>query len=320
MNWGHQRPAAAPPEQTVGEELSPPSTVPIQSAREMIVPCSMSWLLVVQPDSIQADALREALHAHVSEGVVVSSSIADALALIDQGIPDVILLPTLVPPDVEDYLITYLGIVSGTGHVQILGLPRLERSDREVRRPARTLFPWGRRQAARAVGTAACDPQLFVQDVIAYLGSARALKEETELRSARAVLGGSPERRAEARFADDEVPWISAVRLGSERTALMNLSARGALLRTRTRPEHRFLRRSESNVRERPRLTLELESNREIHVVGRVVRCVPVRTSAPMQYEVAFVFDDAVGLHLPTPGVLVPARQLPTTGSPAAGR
>jgi hypothetical protein len=33
---------------------------------------------------------------------------------------------------------------------------------------------------------------------------------------------------------------------------------------------------------------------------------VPLRTGAGMQYEIAFSFDDAVGLHLPAAGVLVP--------------
>jgi hypothetical protein len=267
----------------------------------------MSWLLVVQPDSVQADTLREALRAHISEDVVVVESLDDALSSIDHGIPDVILLPALIPAAVEDYLITYLDTIPGAGHVHVLGLPRLERSDNSVQRRARSLFSWRRRQGLRAVGTPGCDPEIFTQDVITYLAGARALKEEIELLSAHEALSGRPERRSEPRFANYEVPWISFVRFGSERAALINVSSRGALLRTHTRPEHHFLRRSDPNVRERPRLTLELVSDREVHAIGRVIRCVPLRTSARMQYEVAFSFDDSVGLYLPGAGALVPA-------------
>ena len=267
----------------------------------------MSWLLVVQPDSVQADALREALCAHISQDVVVADSLDDALFSIDHGIPDVILLPALIPGAVEDYLIAYLGTIPGAGHVQILGLPRLERSDNSVQRRAGSLFSWRRLQGPRAFGTTGCDPGIFTQDVVTYLAGARALKEEIEAYSAHAPLSGRPERRSEPRFADYEVPWISFVRFGSERATLINVSSRGALLRTHTRPEHHFLRRSDPTLQERPRVTLELRSDCKVHTVGRVIRCVPLRTSARMQYEVAFSFDDSVGLHLPTAGALVPA-------------
>ena len=264
----------------------------------------MAGLLVVQPDSVQADALREALGAHISEDVVVAESLDDALSSIDQGVPDVVLLPILISPAVEDYLITYLSTLPGAGHVQILGLPRLERSDDSVQRRARTLFPW-RRQGPRAVGTASCDPRVFTRDVIAYLASARALKEEIARYRAYA-LSGRPERRSEPRFANDEVPWISFVNFGGERAALINVSSRGALLRTHSRPEHTYFRRSNPNVRQRLRLTVELKSDSEVHAMGRVIRCVPLRTSAQTHYEIAFYFDDSAGLHLPTTDALVP--------------
>ena len=279
----------------------------------------MSWLLVVQPDSVQADALRETLRAHISEDVVVAESLDEALSLIDQRVPDVILLPPLIPVAVEDYLIAYLATIPGAGHIQILGLPRLERFNDAIQRindaiqrfndsvqhRARSLFPWRWRQEPRVVGTMGCDPTVFTQDVLTYLAGAKALKKEIELCSAYAAFSGRPERRSEPRFTNDEVPWISFVNFGGERAALINVSSRGALLRTHSRPDHHSLRRSYSNVQKPSRLTLELASNSEVHARGRVIRCVPLRTSARTQYEIAFSFDDSVGLHLPA--TLVPA-------------
>ena len=266
----------------------------------------MSRLLVVQPDSVQVDALREALHGRVSEDVTVAGSLDDALSSLDQSVPDVVLLPTLLPGAVEDYLIAYLGTIPNAGYVQILGLPRLERSDELGQRGSRSLFPWRQREESRTVGTQVCDPGVFTEDLVIYLVSARVLKKEIELRAAEAVLSEKPERRREPRFASNQVPWISHVSFGGERAALINVSSRGALLRTRSRPEHHVLRRSDPNVREGPGLTLELGRDGEVHAMGRVIRCVPLRTSGPTQYEIALVFDYSVGLHLPATDALVP--------------
>jgi len=266
----------------------------------------MSWLLVVQPDTVQADVLRKALCAEISERVVVAEDLDHALSLIDQRIPDVILLPTLISASVEDHLIAYVGAIPGARHVQILGLPHLEHSEESLEQRTHSRFPW-RRPRPRAVLTSDCEPAVFSRDVVTYLAGARALKAEFELHSAQAALSGRPERRREPRFANNEVPWISIVRFGSERAVLINVSSRGALLRTHTRPDYDLLRRSDATLRVQPHVTLELESDREIHVVGRVIRCVPVRAHAQTQYEVAFSFDESTGLHLPAAGGLVHA-------------
>src|SRR4030095_15665354 len=89
----------------------------------------MSWLLVVQPDSVQADLLCAALRAHLAEDVVFRDPLDSALSSIDQGVPDIVLLSAVIPAAVEDYLVTYLGIIPGARHVQILGITVLERSD-----------------------------------------------------------------------------------------------------------------------------------------------------------------------------------------------
>jgi len=269
-----------------------------------MVPSFMSWLLIVQPDSAQADLLREALHTHVSEDVVVVDSIDNALSSIDECVPDIVLLPALIPADVEDYVISYLGAIPSARHVQILGIPVLERRDHFVQQRARSLMPWRQRQRQEPL-TPGCDPGTFTRDVIRYLSGVRTLKHEME-DGARAALSETPERRTEPRFSRHNVPWISVTRFGRGRAALVNVSSRGVLLRTQMRPEHHSLKRSDRNVRERSRLTFEL-SGHEVDTMGRVVRCVPLKTGAGIQYEIAFCFDDAVGLHLPPADALVRA-------------
>ena len=253
----------------------------------------MAALLVIQPDPAQADALRQALHS-LEDNLVIAESLDEALESIDRDLPDVILLPTLIPAAVEDYLLAYLAAIPGAGSVQILGLPRLERIATAVQ-PRRWLYPWRRRPAPRAVAVESCEPDVFTRDVGTYLAGARSIRR-IESSGAGAA---SRDRRGEHRFPIDEVPWISVVRLGGDVADLVNVSARGALVRIQSRPEHRFLRRAEQSVHRRPRLVLELESEGEVHAIGRVIRCLPMRTDEEMQYEVAFAFDEAVGLHLP---------------------
>lgn len=265
----------------------------------------MSWLLVVQPDAVQADMLRAALYADVSEDVMVAESLDEALSSIDQCIPDIVLLSALIPVDVEDYVISYLGAIPGAKHVQILGVPVLERPEPYVQRRARSLMPWRQRPRQEPL-TPGCDPGTFTQDVIRYLSGVRTLKHESELHGTQAASSGRPERRTEPRFSRQTVPWISITHFGRGRAALINVSSRGVLLRTQTRPEHHSLKRSDRDARERSHLTLEL-SGHEVDARGRVIRCVPLRTGAGIQYEIAFSFDDSVGLHLPAADALVPS-------------
>jgi hypothetical protein len=254
-------------------------------------------LLVVQPDSGQADLLRESLSGHVSAEIAVAQSLDEALAWIDHCLPDVILLPLLTSSVVEDYLVAYLSTIPGAAHVQILGVPRLERApvaDQDERRfrwlrPGWSLLPSRRRQRQplRHVGEPICDPGVFSKDVISYLSAADKLREDL----LNADLGGR-DRRLEQRFPYEELPWISYVGMGGEQASLINLSAGGALLRMSTRPQHRFLKRADPHLAQQARLTLEVGSLRQVHALGRVIRCVPVSATAQTQYEVAFLFDD----------------------------
>ena len=271
----------------------------------------MSWLLVVQPDPVQADALCDALRGNVTADIVVADSLEVALSLIDDRVPDVILIPSLMPAAVEDYVVAYLGAIPGADHVQILGLPTLRVPVEPIAKRSRSIFPWRRRRAPapQAVDTLAHDPGAFTQDVIDYLAGARMIKRDL-------ATYGPPasyklERRREPRFPSHEVPWISLVSFAGEQATLLDVSARGVLLRMSSRPGHSVFKRSDPNARQRPRLILKLESHTEVQASGQVIRCVPVRTRALPQYEVAFSFDEQVGLHLPWSGALVPTLSAP---------
>src|SRR6185503_15879411 len=184
----------------------------------------MSWLLVVQPDPAQADALCDALRGHVTEDIVVAESLDAALSLIDEGLPDVILLPSLMPSAVEDYLVAYLGAIPGADHVQILGLPVLRRPAEPVQRRSRSIFPWrrGRQQKLLASETHGYDSGAFTKDVIDYLAGARMIKRDLALYGP--LVGKELERRREPRFPSYEVPWVSLVSFAGEHATLIDVS------------------------------------------------------------------------------------------------
>lgn len=273
----------------------------------------MSWLLVVQPDPVQADALCNALRGNVREDIVVAESLEAALSLIDEKLPDVILLPSLMPAAVEDYVVAYLGATPGADHVQILGLPVLRKPAEPIQPKRRSMLPWRWRkqqpQEPPAVDAGGYDSRAFTKDVIDYLAGARLVKKELALYGA----SGSEtlERRNEPRFPSFEVPWISLVSFAGEQATLLDVSARGARLRMSSRPGYDLLKRLDPEARTRPKLVLRLESHSEVQAAGQVIRCVPVRSSRVPQFDVAFSFDEAVGLHLPWSGANVPALSAP---------
>jgi hypothetical protein len=271
----------------------------------------MSFLLVVQPDQEQAGALHEALRTRVTGEAVFVETLDDAFAWIEEAVPDVILLPTLTPAFVEDYLIAFLATLPGAGHVQIMGIPHLAITEPAPPPPRRTLFRWRRRPALAPVVRPGQDPQAFAQDVIDYIACARIMKRDLKTYGMSLSVAEKLERRREPRFPGHEVPWISLISFAGERAALVDVSARGALLRTFARPSHRALRRSETDPRARPHLILKLESHSEVHAPGHIIRCAPMLADGSTQYEIAFSFDDAVGLHLPWSGELVPSLSAP---------
>src|SRR4029450_4141228 len=128
-------------------------------------------------------------------------------------------------------------------HVQILGLPVLQRPAEPVPQRSRSIFPWRRRrrQETPAPGTHGYDQGPFTKDVIDYLAGAKMIKRDL-------ARYGPPaskelERRREPRFPSQEVPWVSLVSFAGEQATLLDVSARGALLRMSSRPRYDVLRR-----------------------------------------------------------------------------
>jgi hypothetical protein len=262
-------------------------------------------ILAVQPDSVQAVTLRYALRERVNGEVIVVHSTEAALSVIDKQVPDVILLHALMLPAEEDYLIAYLRTLPNTDHVQAITIPQLTSSS-DCDRPKHSLL--GRlKQGPTRMDAVGCDSRLFAADVVGYLTRAREIEQQIHERKAEDEPLGSSDRRGWHRWSPLAIPWVSSVQLiAGEQAELIDVSLSGALVRTHIRPALPSVQHLDLDSRARPGLTFHLVSGAEVRAIGRVVRChVGSLGGGPIRYDVAFRFDESVGLDLPT--VMPPA-------------
>ena len=133
----------------------------------------MALVLAIEPDSAQASTLQRVLPERADAEVVVVDSKGAALATIDERVPDLLLISTLLSPRDEEQLIAHLRTLPNASHLQTLTIPQLEPTSRYKRR-----FFAGRKQKRKVKGPAACDPLLFADEVVAYLTRACEIKRD----------------------------------------------------------------------------------------------------------------------------------------------
>ena len=259
--------------------------------------CQLPFILAVNPDPLEARALRNALSEHVKADVLLVASKEEAFTAIDKRIPELILLHAFMPPDDEEHFIAYLSKVPGAEYVQVISIPQLLRSTDCDQRQGLLLGGFRRRRSK--VIQIACDPHLFAADVTEYLALARVIATEIERREA--DDRHASERRGGCRWSPSDVPWVSSVRLvAGELADLVNVSSTGTLIRTHIRPVLASLKRVDLDHRPPSGLTFHLATGEQVRATGQVVRCRPrPMGTRHILYEVAFRFDQSSGLDLP---------------------
>jgi CheY-like chemotaxis protein len=260
-----------------------------------------AFILAVQGDSDQAAALERALAERVRAQLQIVDSKDTALSIVDLQIPDVILLDPLMPPPDEDYLLTYVRALADAAHVQVIGLPYLHLEASTNHAVTKRSFFRRMRTQASSIPSRENDVRLFAADVSAYIKRARRIRQRAQEES-REYASAAANRRGDPRWSGPEIPWLSAVRMaGGENADLINISSGGALVRTHVRPVLVSQRHVDVDFRQQPGLTFHLRSGAEVRVDGRVIRCKVKSETGTMLYEVAFRFDESVGLDLPLP-------------------
>lgn len=157
----------------------------------------MSYALAIEPHREQADILRTCVGTKTRAKLRVVGSVRAALSAIDQEIPNLVLVPPLMPPHEEEQLVTRLRTLPPATAPMILIIPSLAAPSSD--RPKRRLFD---SLLSRGVQPTGCDPTAFADQLSAYM---RDMEPDDSvsilgptLRPARE--GPGSERRSAARF------------------------------------------------------------------------------------------------------------------------
>lgn len=154
----------------------------------------MSLVLAVQPDRDQAARLSKVIRDTVAADLLVTATLDEALATLEIGVPDLILIPPLLSARDEARLGERLRAHGAeAAHVQTLTIPVLATAARPS--IGGGMFARFRRQASAPPAESGCDPDVFAAEVQGYLDRAAAERElyaRTEARTPQADVKPLP--------------------------------------------------------------------------------------------------------------------------------
>jgi CheY-like chemotaxis protein len=253
-----------------------------------VLQTTTATVLALEPNLDHAVAVRHACDLAQAELTLVHSK-DEFLDALDDSLPDLILLPSLLPPADESQLFAHLRTFTDSSHVQVLLTPHSFASDTET--PAAPSRGWRRllTRPASPPRSYACDLHSFAERVTWALQSAEEARQTIaeRCRWLYGTPGGSAEdRRVHRRIPAAELPWLQAARIkNGPQVRLVDLSEGGVLLEADTR-----MRRNSSGL-------LELVgSSRETVCSFRVLRWQPSPTDPASLYRGACAFTEPFDL------------------------
>jgi hypothetical protein len=282
----------------------------------LLQPIAAPWtgpagrLLIVEPDGHRAGLLGRILRPLTSIDLRIVPRVTDAIRVISETIPDLVMTTPLLPPAEETDLLTQIRRTSGASHVQVINLPHAIETVRSATpETTRTsVFQFLRRSTP--VERDGCDASILREQIQQYLARAVARREEVNSRVPEAaghsassaviapdttemILYGSKDaadprdrRRASRRMAGD-LPGLWSIRLpwGSD-VRLVDISNSGVLF--------------ESPSKISPGVTVDLQifgDQRNVFVPARMVRSEVSRVDAlGVKYQMAAAFGRDVRL------------------------
>ena len=158
----------------------------------------MSYALAIEPHREQADILRTCVGTKTRAKLRVVGSVRAAMSAIDEEIPNLVLVPPLMPPHEEEQLVTRLRTLPPAAAPMILIIPSLVAPSGKDR-PKRRLFDSILSRAAQPTG---CDPAAFADQLSTYMRDMEPDDSSSILRPTLrpAREGPGSERRSAARF------------------------------------------------------------------------------------------------------------------------
>jgi CheY-like chemotaxis protein len=214
---------------------------------------SMSRILAVETDRERAWRLKKLVREHVRAKLIVAPTVQAAIAVINERIPDLILVSAFLPPNEESDLIAHVRQLTHAPYLQMLSIPAIAMVDEPAADNGRLFSVFSRSsQPARA----GYNRDAVGAQIEEYLERGRSLREEHEaMQACRALVApgalvdghalmasnelvraNGEERWRARRSTRSELPWLSGIRLswGLE-LGLLNISSSGVLVETTTK-------------------------------------------------------------------------------------
>ena len=277
-------------------------------------------ILLIEPDAVRARRLTQILTSHLRAELHVVSTSGEALRVMRERLPDLVLTSTFLTPSDEGLIRAHLRAAPHAAHVQIVNVPPFIDDEGSTEGPPRKVLTFlGRRPRVSA-----CRPADVIEDITAYLEHARARRHcpATVNHAPTAFVQTAPsaladpasvptfgprspdERRRARRRPTGELPWLSAVQLpwGTE-VKVLDISNSGVLL--------------ESPLRLVVGSTLDLQlvgQDGQVRVAARMVRS---EIAGVDGFGVRYRAAAAFARELQIPGMIVEARA--TAGPSALG-
>jgi hypothetical protein len=132
----------------------------------------MSLILAIEPDRRQAAQLTRLIQTRVGAELVLAETTEQALGAIGNRVPDLVLVPALLAPLDDATLAAALRVIAAAAHVQMLTIPVLAPA-RVAGQPLGVLARL-RRRRTDPVAPDGCDPDVFGDQIAAYLAEAAA--------------------------------------------------------------------------------------------------------------------------------------------------
>jgi CheY-like chemotaxis protein len=136
-------------------------------------------VLAIEPDLRQAAIVKRIVRENGLADVAVVDSRDAALEAMRTTVPDVLLISALLSPRDEDELVAHLRTLDDADHLQTHTIPQLASALRPGEgRTARGLLSAFRRKKEPEGAPTGCDPDMFAEEIRAYLQRAAEIKRE----------------------------------------------------------------------------------------------------------------------------------------------
>jgi hypothetical protein len=134
----------------------------------------MPLILAIEPDPRQAAQIAAIARHRVGAELMLAGTTEQALDVIGDRVPDLVLVPALLSPQDDAALAAALRVIAAAAHVRTLTIPVLATGPKKRARNEGMLAKWRRGGKDSPEAPDGCDPAIFAEQISDYLREAAA--------------------------------------------------------------------------------------------------------------------------------------------------